>query len=168
MKRLILLMLFAGWGLRAEPTFLGVMSTTETGTFFLVGGAETVGPKWLKLGQSFDGYVLSDYREKEESLVLKKDAQQLLLKLRVSKVRDLKILGRESELLEIARREVAQRENDWMASARFDTAKRHNDAWFVVAARGEGQGREFRLVVLTDDGRVRDYVKFDASNRRQP
>jgi hypothetical protein len=71
----------------ADPEFVGVVSTKDGASF-----AVSLGPgrpsQWVKVGAIIDGYLVLEYRGKEEVLVLKKGEKLFLLNLRTAKVRE--------------------------------------------------------------------------------
>jgi hypothetical protein len=71
---------------QAVPEFVGVMSTKEEGTKYAVRPTPNDVSRWVKQGDVFAGYVVSDYRAKDEVLVLKKDGQTFQLRMKDAKV----------------------------------------------------------------------------------
>lgn len=67
----------------APPQLRGLLSADGERQFSLVapGGAA---PKWVKLGATFDGWTLADFKPAEESLILKKDGRTVVLKMEQS------------------------------------------------------------------------------------
>jgi LysM repeat protein len=69
------------------PEFVGVITAEESVTLYglIANPGAPVG--WFKNGEEFQGYRITDYRPKDEILVLRKKDGELLLKLKEAKVR---------------------------------------------------------------------------------
>jgi len=71
---------------RAQPEFVGLFTSPEIGTIYVVVTAPGTGPKLVKVGDSVGEYIVTSYKEHSETLLLKKDDHVLSLQLRHSKV----------------------------------------------------------------------------------
>jgi hypothetical protein len=156
MKLGLVLLVLVG-GLRADPFFVGTISTSESGVYYLLADGEGSQPRWLKIGQRFGDYSL-DYLPKDEALILKKEGRMVSLRLRSAKIPSLKAIVSEADLLAIAKREVAKQDG-WDASATYQPAQRYREFWFVVATRSLVKKNEGRLIILTDEGIVKHYAR---------
>src|SRR6187431_1669241 len=70
----------------AQPEFVGMLSSEQWGSRFVVATEPGAAPRWLKIGEQIAGYSLNDFRSQEEALVFKKDGREFLVKLNASKV----------------------------------------------------------------------------------
>ncbi len=73
---------------RSEPAFVGVLSDQTRGTTYAVIPNAGTAPQWVKVGDTVDGYTVSEYQANDEVLVLKKDAQVLRLPLKTARTAD--------------------------------------------------------------------------------
>lgn len=73
----------AGSAPDTPPQLRGLLSADGERQFSLVapGGAA---PKWVKLGATFDGWELADFKAADESLILKKGGRTVVLKMETS------------------------------------------------------------------------------------
>jgi hypothetical protein len=67
--------------LRAELEFIGILATSQT-TRFAIADTSTGRSDWRERGQSFAGYIIVSYDPKEETLLLRRDAQELRIRLK--------------------------------------------------------------------------------------
>lgn len=72
---------------RAEIDFTGVFVTSRVAKFALVDAAAGRS-SWLAIGDSFDGYVATEYNATERLLILKKGDEVLRLRLLESQVKE--------------------------------------------------------------------------------
>lgn len=67
--------------LRADLEFVGILVTSQT-TRFALADTTTGKSDWLERGQTFAGYKVMGYDPKEETVVLRNDAQELRVRLK--------------------------------------------------------------------------------------
>jgi hypothetical protein len=71
---------------RAEPVFVGYLATRAEGMHFAVAPSAQEPARWLNLGESAGGYVLSEFRAVDETLMVSKDGKFFALTLKQAKV----------------------------------------------------------------------------------
>ncbi|MEO6568957.1 MAG: DUF2059 domain-containing protein [Opitutaceae bacterium] len=69
----------------APPQMRGLLSTDGERLFSLVSPG-SVAPKWVKLGATFDGWELADFKSAEEALTLKKGTRTVVIKMEGSSI----------------------------------------------------------------------------------
>ena len=67
--------------LRADLEFVGILATSQT-TRFALADTSTGQSDWKERGQTFAGYTVIAYDPKEETLLLRRDAQDLRVRLK--------------------------------------------------------------------------------------
>ena len=147
--RSILIFLLIGCGaLGAEPKFVGVLGTAKDGTFFAVTSSEDGPVKWLTIGDRVEGYVLAEYRPKDDQLVVRKGGREVVLSLKQAKVRAETSLIDEAGIREVARQIVAKWDG-WDLAACEIVAWYKTD-WNVAAIRMVGDKKETRIIMAPD------------------
>ncbi len=88
MKSLIAYLLFTGIAAGADLEFTAYFATSKE-SFYMLSDTETrTTSGWLKVGQSFSGYVIKEFDRETDVIVLKKAEELLRVRLRESKVKD--------------------------------------------------------------------------------
>lgn len=77
----ILLLLVLPTLVRAEIEFIGILATSES-TRFALGDTTTGSTDWVKPGQAFAGFTVVAYEPKDETLLLRRDGQELRVRLK--------------------------------------------------------------------------------------
>jgi hypothetical protein len=67
--------------LRADVEFVGILATSQT-THFALGDTATGRTDWVERGRVFAGFTVISYEPKEETLLLRRDGQDLRLRLK--------------------------------------------------------------------------------------
>jgi hypothetical protein len=164
MKVRIAIVLLASALLRADPDFVGVITTKDQSFFALTGRSEGP-PQWHEIGQAYGTYTISEYRAEEQSLVLQGEKGTLVLKLKEAKVGAAQGTIDIARFLEVARAEIAKREK-WngpiQMNPRIDPSSPTSATrglWFAVGHFDDASGNRIqRMVVLRTDGTVYDYA----------
>jgi len=87
MKTGITTMLFFVAGIAiAEPRFVGVVDGMKEGLQFIIKPSDNGSARWLKLGDSIEGYRLSEFLANNETLIAEKAGHQIRWKLKEAKV----------------------------------------------------------------------------------
>ncbi len=136
----------------AEPKFLGVLGTANDGTFFAVSSADDAPSKWRRIGDRIDGYVISAYRPKQEQLVLRQGAEELVLALKVAKVREGPTRIDESSVRRLAS-EIVATWKDW-EGANCEFVVWYGTDWNIAAVRIVGEKKETRIIASPDGFKV--------------
>lgn len=136
----------------AEPKFLGVLGTANDGTFFAVSSADDAPSKWLRIGDRIDGYVISAYKPKEEQLVLRQGAEELVLALKLAKVREGPTRVDEASVRRLAR-EIVATWKDW-ESATCELVVWYGTDWNIAAVRIVGETKETRIIASPDGFKI--------------
>ncbi len=150
---------------KADPEFVGYLSTRESGTLFAVipsAGAQT---RWVKLEGSFDGYSVAEFRAKDEILVVKKDGRALRLKLKAAKVRDGAASSAEMMIVDAAKKTVA-RMDKWDSDVGYQAGKAEDGFWYVIATKVVDGRKEVRRIRVTTDGKATNYSTLTVEDAR--
>ena len=67
--------------LRADVEFVGILATSQT-TRFALGDTNTGRTDWVERGQVFAGFTVISYEPKDETLLLRRDTQELRVRLK--------------------------------------------------------------------------------------
>jgi len=70
----------------AEPRLVGVVSGLSDATEYLIKPSDDGAVRWLKLGDSIEGFRLTEYLESEETLIVENAGRKGRWKLKESKV----------------------------------------------------------------------------------
>jgi nitrogen fixation protein len=73
---------------RAELTFNGVVVSTDSAAFALADDVSGEA-RWVRTGESFSGFGVGSYDAEKHTLLLKRDGEEVVLKLSQAKVRPL-------------------------------------------------------------------------------
>lgn len=149
---LVVAVLSLGSRLGAEPKFLGVLGTANDGMFFAVSPTDDAPSKWLRIGDRIADYVLSAYKPKEEQLVLRKGAEELVLALKVAKVREGPTRIDEASVRRLAR-EIVSTWKDWEV-ATCELVVWYGTDWNIAAVRTVGETKETRIIASPDGFKV--------------
>src|SRR5689334_5679339 len=122
MKALPILFLILPVVARCDPAFVGFVTTKESGTLFAVVAAPDSPSRWVKVGDTFEGYSVIEYRAKEEALIVKKGGQSFLLRLKESKVSDGTASAFEAKLVAEAKKLVA-RMDKWESDISYQSGQ---------------------------------------------
>jgi hypothetical protein len=140
---------------QAVPEFVGVMSTKEEGTKYAVRPTPNDVSRWVKQGDVFDGYVVSDYRVKDEVLVLNKDGQTFQLRMKDAKVRE-SVPASESVYLEAAKKVIVKMDK-WETDVVYQVIDGQDGYWYVYATKVINGNTQMRRVRLTPQGIAKNY-----------
>ncbi len=144
----ILLSFFLPWlCARAEPAFVGFISSKESGIQFVVVPDPGLPPRWIKIGEEIGGYVLVEYRAEQEVLVFKKDGREVLSTLKASKVQHEAYHG-ERMPFEAAKRLIASREG-WESDVTYSVFRRKDGVWILTAGKRMGNTKELNFLPVT-------------------
>ena len=80
-RGIALLLLVAPTFVRADIEFIGIISTREW-TRFALGDTATGTTDWVKQGQAFNGFTVVSYEPKDETLLLRREAEELRVRLK--------------------------------------------------------------------------------------
>ncbi len=133
---------------KAEPVFLGMLSTAKDGTFFVVSLSEDARPKWLTIGDTFDGYLVVAYKARDEQLLLRKEGKELVLQLRKPKVRSAPTLLAETEVRELAKAIIAKWDGWNLATT--ELVIWYKSDWNLAATRIIDGKKETRIISAPD------------------
>lgn len=128
--------------------FLGMLGTATDGTFFVVAPSEGTPSKWVRIGDTIDGYIVADYKPTEEQLVLRKDAKNLILQLKKSKIRAENPILTEAAIREMAKQIVAKW--DGWDLARSELIIWYKRDWNIAATRLIDGKKETRIISAPD------------------
>jgi hypothetical protein len=134
--------------LRADPTFVGVLDGAKDGTFFAVSPSEGRPSKWFTLGDTFEGFSITDYRVKDEQLILKKEGQTVVLSLRKSRVREAAPLVDEASVRDLAKRIIAKW--DGWDSSTAEVVVWFKTDWNIAVTRIIDGRKETRIISAPD------------------
>jgi hypothetical protein len=135
----------AAW---AEPEFVGILSSSESGTQFVVAPQPNGTPRWVKTGDWIAGYLVADFRPQEEVLVFKKDGREFSVKLKSSKVQH--DYRGQSLPFTIAKQLIAS-DPQWRGDVSYEVFQDEDGAWSLAAARRTGRAIQFRFLPLTPE-----------------
>ena len=74
-------LLTATSSLRADLEFVGILATSQS-TRFALADTSTGKSDWIERGQTFAGYTVVAYKPKDETLLLRREAQHLRVRLK--------------------------------------------------------------------------------------
>jgi hypothetical protein len=156
---LFLLITLIATSVRAEPAFVGMMSTREHGTVFAVVSSPGAVPRWTKVGDTVDGFHVIAYEAKDDILVGEKDGHALRLKLKESKVR-VGVTIAHSQLIEEAKKMmkiVEKREPG--PDLVFQIANAEDGFLHAYMTNVVDGYKVVRLIIATPEGEILKYLK---------
>jgi hypothetical protein len=134
--------------LRADPAFVGVLDGAKDGTFFAVSPSEGRPSKWFTLGDTVEGFSITDYKVKDEQLILTKEGRTVVLSLRKSRVRQAAPLVDEASVRELAKRIIAKWDG-WDSSTAEIVVWFKTD-WNIAVTRMVDGRKETRIISAPD------------------
>ena len=137
---------------RGEPVFLGMLGTAKDGTFFVISFSEDVRPKWLTIGDTYEGYRVVAYKPRDEQLLLRKEGKEVVLHLRNPKVRSEPTPQAEVEVRDLAKSIVAKW--DGWNLAETEIMIWYKSDWNIAATRVIDGNKETRIISAPDGFRI--------------
>jgi hypothetical protein len=132
---------------RGEPEYVGVLSSNEAGKRFVVTPSVGAAPRWIKIGDEIDGYIVSDSREGDDILVLKKDGHEVALRMKGARVQHADYGG--TPMSVAAAKQLIAGIAGWESDVMFHVFQRKDGGWSLSAARRVGKALQMRFVPVT-------------------
>ncbi len=139
---------------RAQPEFVGVLSSKESGTQFAVVETPSSPPTWIKLGDSIGSYIVSEHRIADEVLIFKKDGREFPAKLKESRVQHADYRG--EELSVAAAKQLIASDPSWQSDVIYTVFRRKDGGSSLSAAKRDGNGYRVRFLPLTPESVLAD------------
>jgi hypothetical protein len=142
-----LLLLFVA--VRADPEFVGVLTSKESGKLFVVAPSPGAPARWVKIGDEIDGYFVTESRDGDEVLVLKKGHREFVLRLKGSRTQHADYRGALMPL--VAAKQLIESLPGWQSDVLYNVFQRKDGVWCLQAARPVGKAMQVRFIPLTTE-----------------
>jgi len=142
--------------IRGDPAFVGTLTTRQEGAIYRVIPSKGAPARWVKVGDTVDGYSVASFKEKDEILILKKGGVTYPLKLKEAKVQHGVSASAEPALIEAASKIVAKMDS-WTSDMTYQVAMAPDGYWHVFVTKVIDGKTEVRRVRITQAGKATNW-----------
>lgn len=141
---------------QAEPAFVGLLRTRETGELYAVVPSSGAASRWVKIGDEIEGFLIVEYRDSDKVLALRKDGRTIFVRLQDSRILEGRQAAAEAKAVDVARSLVVRMEK-WASGVGYTAAKGADGYWHVIAMKVVDDKTQVRRVRVTPDGKPANY-----------
>jgi hypothetical protein len=149
----------------SKPILIGFVGGKESGFRFLLKERDESEPQWRHIGQSIEGYLLSDFDIANEVLTLTKEKDVIKLKVERGTIGEAKVDPIEKKVAQSAA-QVIEKFEKWISGVNYKITPEGGGVWSVIASKEVEGVTESRRIRITSEGRVLNYSVLASSKQK--